>query len=161
MQITHDLNSKKLWLSQQEYIERLLETNNMKENKQVSSPLGDHFKLSRKCCFTLDEKKKKMKNIPYSSVVGSLMYVMVCIRPNIAHAVEVVSRFLSNLGKEHWKVVKWIFKYLKGSLSTCLCFGGAQIVFEGFTDADMIGDIDNRRSTLGYLITFVRGAVSW
>ena len=59
MQITHDLNSKKLWLSQQKYIERLLERYNMKENKQVSSPLGDHFKLSRKCCSTLDEEKKK------------------------------------------------------------------------------------------------------
>ena len=123
MQITHDLNSKKLWLSQQEYIERLLETNNMKENKQVSSPLGGHFKLSRKCCSTLDEEKKKMKTIPYFSIVGILMYIMVCTRPNIAHAVRVVSRFLSNLGKEHWKVVKWIFKYLKDSLSTCLCFG--------------------------------------
>ena len=89
------------------------------------------------------------------------MYVMVCIRPNIAHAVGVVNRFLSNLRKEHLKVVKWIFKYLKGSLSTCLCFGGAQIVFEGFTNADMVGDIDNRISTFGYLIIFVGGAVSW
>ena len=49
-----------------------------------------------------------MKNVPYSSDVGSLMYIMVSTKPNIAHAVAVVSRFMSNLGKKHWAVVKWI-----------------------------------------------------
>jgi hypothetical protein len=75
----------------------------------------------------------------------------VCTRPDIAHAVGVVSRFLSNLGKEHWAVVKWIFRYLKGTLKVCLCFGSGQQVLDGFTDADMVGDIDSRKSTLGYV----------
>jgi len=40
--------------------------------------------------------------------VGSLMYAMVCTRPNIAQAVRVVSRYMSNPRKEHWKAVRWI-----------------------------------------------------
>jgi len=56
-----------------------------------------------------------MSKLPYAFAVKSLMYVMVCTRLDIAHVVGVVSRFLSNLGKEHWEGVKWILRYLKGS----------------------------------------------
>ena len=52
--------------------------------------------------------KDEMKSIPYASVVNSLMYAMVCTRPNIAHAVRPLSKFMSNPGKEHWNIVKWI-----------------------------------------------------
>ena len=56
-----------------------------------------------------------MRKVPYVSTIGSLMYAMVCTRPDIANAVGVVSRFTSRLGKQHWEVVKWILRYLKGS----------------------------------------------
>ena len=46
-----------------------------------------------------------MAKVPYASTVGNLMYAMVCIRPDIAHAVGVVSRYMSNPGKEHWKAI--------------------------------------------------------
>ena len=62
-----------------------------------------------------DEEKNKMKNVLYASAVGSLMYVMVCTRPGIAYVVGITSRFLANLGKEHWAAVKWIFRYLRES----------------------------------------------
>ena len=99
--------------------------------------------------------------MPYVLAVGSLMYVMVCTRPNIAHAVGVVSKFLSNLGKEHWVAVKWILRYLRGTSKTCLCFGTDKPVLVGCTDADMVGYVDSRKSTSGYLITFSGGVVSW
>ena len=57
-----------------------------------------------------------MSRIPYSSVVGSLMYATLCIRPDIAHAVGVVSSDMNNPGKEHWKAVQWILRYLRGTL---------------------------------------------
>ncbi|RDY00405.1 hypothetical protein CR513_16426, partial [Mucuna pruriens] len=53
-----------------------------------------------------------MSKVPYASTMGSLMYAMVCTRPDIAHVVGTVSRFLSNPGREHWNVVKWILRYL-------------------------------------------------
>jgi ATP-binding cassette subfamily B (MDR/TAP) protein 1 len=56
-----------------------------------------------------------MSKVPYSLKVGNLMYAMVCTRPYIAHAVGVVSKYMNHLDKEHWKVVKWILGYLRGT----------------------------------------------
>jgi len=98
----------------------------MKGGKPVCIPLANYFKLSRVSCPTSQDEKEAMVVIPYSSAVGRLMYAMVCTRPDIAHAVEVVSRFLSNSGKEHWEAVKWILRYLKGSSNKCLCFRGSE-----------------------------------
>ncbi|GKV14795.1 hypothetical protein SLEP1_g25613 [Rubroshorea leprosula] len=127
----------------------------------VSTPLANHFKLSKQSCPTTKEEKEKMSLIPYSSAVSSLMYAMVCTRPDIAHAVGVVSRFLSDPGKIHWEAVKWIFRYLRGTTKLCLTFGQTEPILKGYTDADMAGDLDNRKSISGYLFTFAGGAVSW
>ena len=102
-----------------------------------------------------------MEKVRYASAVGSLMYAMVCTRPDIAHAVGVVSRFMSKPGKQHWAVVKWILRYLRGTANVCLCFGSGKSMLEGFVDADMAGDIDTRKSTSGYLMIFSGGAISW
>ena len=102
-----------------------------------------------------------MSNVPHSSTVGSLMYSMVCTRPDIAHIVGVVSRYMNNLGKEHWKAVQWIHRYLRGTTSHALCFGGLDTVLQGYVDADMAGDKDNRRSTTGYVFTIGGTTVSW
>ncbi|PKI67513.1 hypothetical protein CRG98_012097 [Punica granatum] len=128
--------------------------------KPVSSPLASHFKLSSKQCPTSEKEKEEMKKVPYSSAVGSLMYVMVCTMPDIAHSIGAVSRFLSNPGKEHWNAVKWILRYLRGTSKVCLHFGTGKPELVGNTDADMAGDIDSRKSTSGYLMTFARGAIS-
>ena len=63
-----------------------------------------------------------MSRVPYSSSVGILMYVMVCTRPDIAHAVGVVIRYMNNPGKEHLDEVKWILRYLRGTSTHALCF---------------------------------------
>ena len=56
-----------------------------------------------------------MSRVPYASAIGSLMYAIVCTRLDIAHAVGVLSRFMSKPRKEHWIAVKWVFKYLCGT----------------------------------------------
>jgi hypothetical protein len=53
---------------------------------------------------------------------------MVCTRPDIAHAVGVVRRYMNNPGKEHWEEVKWILRYLRGTSTHALCFGGSNTV---------------------------------
>ena len=161
LKIARDRVAKKIWLSQEKYIEKVLQRFSMNGAKAVSCPLANHFQLSAKQCPSTDAEKTEMESIPYASAVGSLMYAMVCTRPDIAHAVGVVSRFLSNPGKEHWAAVKWILRYLRGTSKFCLCFGDSNPVLVGYTDADMAGDVDTRRSTSGYLITFSGGAVSW
>jgi hypothetical protein len=112
-------------------------------------------------CAETDVELEYMSKVPYSSVVGSLMYAMVCSRPDLSHAMSVVARYMSNHGKEHWKAVQWIFKYLRGSSSACLCFGKSGDGRVGYVDSDYGGDLDRRRSLSGYVFTVGDCAVSW
>jgi hypothetical protein len=68
---------------------------------------------------------------------------------------------MSNPGKEHWKAVQWIFRYLRGSSSSCLCFGKSGDGLVGYVDSDYGGDLDRRRSLSGYVFTVGDYAVSW
>jgi hypothetical protein len=83
-----------------------------------------------------------MFRVHYSSAAGSLMYAMVYTRPYIAHAVGVVRRYMNNPGKEQWEEVKWILRYLRGTATHALCFGGPYTVLHGYVDSDMAGDIE-------------------
>ncbi|PHT85374.1 hypothetical protein T459_07480 [Capsicum annuum] len=161
MQIFCDKKAKKLWLSQEKYIQKVLRRFNMDKAKVVSTPLAMHFKLSTKQCPSSDNEKEDMKKVSYASAVGSLMYAMVCTRSDIAHVVGVVSHFFSNPGREHWNVVKWIMRYLCGTSSMSLCFGIGKPSLCDYTDSDMAGDVDTRKSTSRYLVTFAGGDVSW
>ena len=80
----------------------------MSDGKPVGSTLPTNGKFSGKQSPKTKVDKAEIMNIPYASAVGSLMYAMVCTRPDIGYAVEVVSRFMSNPAREHWVVVKWI-----------------------------------------------------
>ena len=102
-----------------------------------------------------------MKEVSYGSAVRSLMYTMIYTRSNIAHAIGVVSRFLSNSGKEPWAAVKWILRYLRGTSKEYFYFSGDKPILQVYTDVDMTGDVYSRKSLLGYLLTFVGGAVLW
>eukprot|EP00253_Pinus_taeda_P012446 PITA_12446 len=97
--------------------------------------------------------------VPYASAVGSLMYAMVCTRPDIAHAVGVLSRFTSKPGKEHWTAVKRVFRYLRGTSDYGLCTRKDQDtecwIFVVLSDADWAGDLGQRRSTSGYVLTIL------
>jgi len=157
LKITRDRSKKLLWLSQEQYIEKVLKRFNMHKAKLVSIPLAVQFKLSKKQSPTSEGDKEEMKKVPYSSVVGSLIYAMICTRPNIAYAVGVMNWFLSNPRKEHWGVVKWIFRYLGGTIKRCLCFGNGKLVLEGYTNMNTAGDVDSRNWTSRYLTTFVGG----
>ena len=161
MKISHDQKNRKLWLSQESYIEKVLERFIMSKAKAVCFPLAGHLKLSSKQCPTSKKDMKDMSKVPYASVVGSLMYAMIYTRPDITHAVEVVSRFLTNHGKEHWEAVKWILRYLKGTYKVFLCFDNCEPMLNGYTNSNMTGDVDSRKSILGFLMTFTRGAISW
>ena len=78
---------------------------NMESLKVVSTPLSSHLKLTKEMCPKTQEKKDEMTKVPYALVVGSSMYAMVCTRPDIAHVVRVVSRYMSHLGIEHWNKI--------------------------------------------------------
>jgi hypothetical protein len=102
-----------------------------------------------------------MSMVPYSSTVRNLMYAMVCPRPDIVHAVGVVSRYMNNLGNEHWEAVKWILRYLRVTTTHALFFGGSDTFLQGYVDSDMACDKNNRRSTTGYVFTIGGTTISW
>ena len=131
MEIKRDRKSRLLFLSQQSYVEKVLQRFNMHDAKSVSTPVAPHFKLSALQCPSSDEDIEYMSRVPYSSAVGSLMYAMVCSRPDLSYAMSLVSRYMAHPGKEHWKVVQWIFRYLRDTSNACLKFGktGAELFF--------------------------------
>ncbi|KAG8502779.1 hypothetical protein CXB51_000565 [Gossypium anomalum] len=146
MEILRDRKTSKLYLSQKGYIEKLLCRFNMRSAKPVSTPLAAHFRLSSALSPQSDDEIEYMSHVPYSSAVGSLMYAMVCSRPDLSYAVSAVSRYMANPGKEHWKAVQWILRYLRGTTDVCLQFGRTEDRVIGYVDADFAGDLDRRRS---------------
>ena len=77
----------------------------MHDAKPVSTPLAAHFRLSSALCPVSDDDIEYMSRVPYTSAIGSLMYAMVCSRPDLSHALSVVSRFMANPYKEHSRAV--------------------------------------------------------
>ena len=102
-----------------------------------------------------------MFKIPYSSVVRSLMYAMMCTRPDICYVIGLASRIQSNPGIKHWMVVKRILRYLKGTTDYVLCYQGKDLRLIGYMDADWGGDPDQHKSTSGYAFLLNDCAISW
>lgn len=105
-----------------------------------------------------------MMEIPYASAVGSLMYAMVCTRPDMVYAISLVNIFMGNPGAHHWKIVRHILMYLKGSTKVGLKYrqethssGGAL----GYFDIDFAGDRDKIMSSIEYVFTLFENIVSW
>ena len=109
---------------------------------------------------TLDEQNQ-MARVLQSSVVGSLMYAMMCTIPDISFVVELVYRFQSNPRLAHQKAVKRILHYLKRIADCMLCYRGANLNLVDYSDADLVGDLDQRKSTLGYVFLLNGGVISW
>ncbi|XP_046737529.1 secreted RxLR effector protein 161-like [Diprion similis] len=95
--------------------------------------------------------------------VGSLVFLATVSRPDIAFAVNAVSKYLSKHNTTHWRAVKRIFAYLKGTIKYGIEYasGGSKAELIGFSHADYAGDIETRRSTTGYFFCFANGAVTW
>ncbi|KAH9687012.1 hypothetical protein KPL70_014605 [Citrus sinensis] len=164
MEIKRDRSKGIMFLSQKKYLRRVLETFGMTSCKPVMTPIATHFKLSSLQCSKTEEEKLEMAKIPYANVVGCMMYAMVLTRPDISYALSVVSRYMVSPGKEHWRVVKWVLRYLSGTLDHGLVYGKSRIKskgISGFVDSDFAGDLDRRRSLAGYLYMLDGCLINW
>lgn len=158
MEITRDRPRRTLWLSQAGYLDKILLDHKMVDANAVATPMETSLRL------TVAEKDHQSPPSfvkQYQSAVGSLMYAMLGTRPDIAFAVSVVSRYASNPTETHWKAVKRIFRYLRGTVNLRLTFRGDLTALTGYSDADWAGDHDTRRSTSGYVFNVGSGAISW
>ena len=163
MEIRRDRDAKRLWLSQAGYVKKVLERFSIENAKPVSTPLANHFRLSTSQCLKTVEETEDMSKIPYASAMGCLMYAMVCTRPNLAHAMSMVSKYMVNSGKQHWDAVKWIFRYLKGTTDNDITFVRQKndLSVVRYVNADYVGDLDDRRSTTGYVFILTGRPIYW
>ena len=108
-----------------------------------------------------------MDKIPYANLAGSLMYTMVCTRPDLSYAVSMVSRFMENPCKEHWYALKCVLRYVKGTIDKGLVFGRVKDDIRGnevitrFVNSDFAGCLDSRKYLIGYIFTTFGTAISW
>ena len=164
VEIIRNRSTRTLSLSQRQYILSLLNRFKLSDVNPVSTPMDPSIKLSSDMCPTSSKDLEEMKSIPYLQAVGALMYLAISTRPDISYAVGVLARFNKNPGMAHWKAVKHLFRYLKGTLNYKLTYSpdpSSSDLFTTYADADHGGNLDNGRSTTGYVVKMGTGAISW
>ena len=135
----------------------------MAKEATARNPIEPSKKLCNAMCPNSGQEVQKMKQYPYREIVGSILYLSTCTRPDIAYATGVVSRYMQNPGWEHWETAKRILKYLKYTESVKLTFDGKIPLtsVECYADASYAEDLDKRKSTTGYTIQMCGASVSW
>lgn len=140
-------------LDQSDYIGRVLERFNMSDCKPASTPMETGLKLI-KC-------DSKPDNLPFRELIGCLMYIVVCTRPDIANAVSILSQFNDCFSETHWKAAKRVLRYLKGTINYCLTFSKTNTEINAFVDADWASNEVDRRSYTGFVFKLGGSTVSW
>jgi hypothetical protein len=136
IKLFRDRKKRLLRLSQVNYIDKILVRFSMQDSKKGFSPFRHGVHLSKKICPKTQEEREKMRNCPYALAIGSLMYAMLCTRPDIYFVVSIVSRYQSNPSPEYWTAVKHILKYLNKTKHYFLVFGSEDLNIQGYTDSD-------------------------
>ena len=155
MSIVRDRDNRTIKLAQERLTSDLLSKYSMLEAKALSTPLSPSIKLTK------EGEPLDRETYGYSQLVGSLMYLSVCTRPDIAQAVGALARYMAQPTAAHWQAGKGVMRYLAGTANYGITFGGTRSGLEAYTDADYAGDIDTRRSTTGYVFILNGGAISW
>ena len=159
MEINRDRSNKLIYLSQKRYIEDISRRFADCAIKTHPTPLAVNHN------FTLpsDDEEPAQSQERYPELVGCLMYLMVCTRPDIAHAMSVLGRFVApgRHGAEHWKAALRVLGYVQFTSDLCLMLGGDDAALAGYTDASWADDLIDRRSSQGFCLTLGKGVVSW
>jgi hypothetical protein len=157
VQVVQDQKTGDIWIGQPNYTENLLRKLGMQDSKPVSTPADASQKLVRAA-----EGEEYINQQQYQSIIGSLMYLSVSSRPDITYMVSTLARFSSHPTKQHWTALKRVLRYLKGTVQYGIVYtrkSSRECI--GYSDADWAGDLDDRKSTSGYLFQVSGGAVTW
>ena len=133
----------------------------MEESKRVFLPMRHGLHLTKSMASKMDEERRRMSNIPYASAIESIMYAILCKRPDVVYALSVTSRFQSDPGESHWSVVKTILKYLRRTKELFLVYGGGELKLERFSDSSFQSDIDDTKFIFEFIFCLNGGTVSW
>ncbi|CAI7899199.1 unnamed protein product [Closterium sp. NIES-54] len=153
MAITRNRLARTITLSQSHYIGQVLEKFEMAQAKLVSTPLPFDHQLA-------PPTSPSSSSHPYAELVGSLMYAMMCTRPDLAYPISVLARFVGT-GRhttEHWQAAKWVLRYLRGTKDHVLT---SPPLLSGFSDSSWADSQPDRRCSQGYGFTLGSGLVNW
>lgn len=144
-----------IFICQKKYAAEVIERFGMKDYNPVSNPIVPGQKIGR------DEAGEKVDPTLFKQMVGSLMY-LTATRPDLMFAVSLISRFMASPTQLHFAVVKRIMRYLKGTMEYGIWYERRETSnLIAYTDSDYAGDIDDSRSTSGYVFLLSGGAVAW
>ena len=159
MRITHDRSKKLLAIDQEAYTEGILARFKMQDSKPLRTPLpeGTHLEHGEKG-YTADPAMRTY----YQQMIGSLIYLMIGTRPDIAWAVSRLSQYMQEPTSTHVESAKHVFRYLRQTTDHKIWYKGASLSgLIGYSDADWGENRDNRRSTTGFVFLMADGAVTW
>ena len=165
IKVERDRPKRTIYLSQAAYIQSILDEFliNPGDWNSVVTPMMENAKLSKKGCAKTPEELQKAKDSRYGEIIGKLIYLMRCSRPDIAYAVGVLCRFMINPGPSHIAALKHLLRYLVGTINLRLVYSptDSNSMFDTYSDASLGGDEDEQRSTGGFAIMMGTGAVVW
>ncbi|CAL9233327.1 unnamed protein product [Arabidopsis halleri] len=141
-------------LNQSHYIEKILKKFGYWDEPSAKSPYDSSLHLCQ-------NRGESVNQSEYAKVIGSVMYLMNCTRPDIAYAVSRLSRYTHNPGSNHWSALNRLMRYLKGTIDWNLCYSGTSCVLEAYCDANWSSDNDEVNSTSGFVFTLAGGAIAW
>lgn len=159
MEVKRNTPKGPLQLSQRRMILELLKETCMENVRKVSTPLdpGQKFKKCTDNC----ENCKKVDSKVYQSIIGSLMYIGLCTRPDILHAVTKLSQFNNDPHVEHLNGAHHVLRYLNATVDQCLEYRSTGKPLHGFVDSDWAGSSDDRKSFTGFVFILAGGAVMY
>ncbi|XP_058784263.1 uncharacterized mitochondrial protein AtMg00810-like [Vicia villosa] len=146
-----------IFISQRKYALEVVKRFGMNDSNSVKNPIVPGVKISKD--IGSDERVDKSH---YEQLVGSLMYLTTATRLNLSYVVGLFSRYMENPSVKHKLVAKRVLRYLKGTAHFGIRYKKGKVnELIAYTDSNYAGDIDDRKSTSGYVFMFSSGAVSW
>jgi hypothetical protein len=161
-QVTRNRSDRTITLHQHDYISELLQLTQMQNAIPMESlPVSLNFLNKTQCPKTADDRYD-MEKVPYRQTVGALLHIANRTRPDICHAISVLTRYNHNPGKPHWQAVKAVLRFLKGTSTDGLVLGGKDhLHLQAYVDANFAQDADSMKSTSGFIFLLGPGAVSY
>ena len=148
------------FLHQHRYIQQTLERFGMAESYSVSTPADPNVTLS---IVPDPSKNTSPLDVPYKEAIGCLMFISLLTRPDITYAVNHAAIFYENPRQIHWRAVKRILRYLRGTSDLGLLYRctSSTAYLQGYCDADYGEDVDSRRSRSGYVFQIGSSLIAW
>ncbi|GJU61509.1 retrotransposon protein, putative, ty1-copia subclass [Tanacetum coccineum] len=154
IKIYRDRSKRLIELCQNAYMDKILKRYKMDNSKRGHIPMQERLDLNKSQGAQTPKEVNRMKNVPYASAVGSIMYAVRCTRPVVAFAQNITSRFQQMPGELHWTAVKNILKYLRNTKDMFLVYSRnpeAELRVNCYCNTGFEIDIDDMKSLTGYL----------